>query len=121
MIAEPQASALEVTCDLIVTANREITRLRRARLYDKAGNLASKRAIYLQSLLLTVGRDMLAKMKDGQRKTTRRVGSFTVEAGIAPVRICACHGTYVAECDTVGKIEVVDRGYEPYITVREAD
>lgn len=110
----PDTYAIEHACEQVVDLSRKA-----GALYDEAGTLKNERARHLQVLLLEIGRDMLLR---GQKSKT--VGHFKVTVGVTKIRICGCHGTYASECDTVGQIIVIDRGYEPFVRVtdtRKAD
>jgi hypothetical protein len=70
----------------------------------------------LKTLMEAYGKDMICR---GQR--TKKISEdYTLEAGLNPIHICACHRVYVRTCPDLTEaeaIEVIPSGFEPYIRV----
>ena len=106
---EIDMGTVEIACELACEKSAQM-----ASLYDEIGNLRNARAMHLQALFLAIGREMLGK---GQK--TKRVGGYIIEVGEKIANFCACHGAYLADCDTTGTVIVLPGKPEPYIKVRE--
>ncbi len=108
LIGEEQA--VEAACDElleIVAQLREMGETRDA--------LREQRHAPQKLLMRLYGKDMIAR---GQQ--TKRIGLYTLEAGLNPVHVCKCHGAYLRTCPALtdgGEIEIITRGFEPYIRV----
>ena len=94
---------LEIRAELMaLTVERDIVR--------------ERRHAPLKTLMKHYGKDMISR---GQR-TKKISADYTLEAGLNPIHLCACHRVYVRTCPDLTDsevIEIVTGGYEPYIRV----